>query len=508
MSGREAEGALETASTMDDTGSREPTRGPGTGSVARPLPLNSRRLSTALLRRVAKGLELPVTAAREETRVLIEGKLEELGHPPGNVQVVLEDVPRGIHIQLQDYEGVFLDLEPEEVDVNPLGATERRAGGDEDAGPQQPDELRGALEEANRQCEMLQARVRDLEEALEAGKERARELWRVSCVQVTEFDSLLTEKDEEVERLKRELEPLPTRSRSPSTPLLPEHDVSREVGLPTSSRHTPRKGKAPPVEAFTGEDPENRLEDWLPALTRAAQWNGWTPDEILMQLAGHLRGRARQEWNLLQDGDKDTYEKAVAALRVRLDPGSKVVAAQDFRHASQRELEYVGEFVRRLEKTFRLAYGDDGMRPDTRDALLFGQLQEGLRYNLMESPAVSGATSYQALCVAAKNEEKRQAALKKRRQYNPQSNPQWTRPIKRSADVVTSGGSATTHHPPRTSPSQPGRRATCWNCDKPGHLAKDCRAPRKDSEGRTDKRIPATRVVGVLLREPHPTTTP
>lgn len=119
----------------------------------------------------------------------------------------------------------------------------------------------------------------------------------------------------------------------------------------------------------------------------------------------------------MQKGGKATYKKAVAALCSRLDPGSKVVATQDFRHASQRETESVGDFVGRLEKTFRIAYGNDGMLPDTRDALLFSQLQEGLKYSLMESPAVSSATSYQGLCVAAKNEGRRQAALRKQRQY-------------------------------------------------------------------------------------------
>ena len=45
--------------------------------------------------------------------------------------------------------------------------------------------------------------------------------------------------------------------------------------------------------------------------------------------------------------------------------------------------------------------------------LLYGQLQEGLSYSLMESPSVSGAQSYHELCIAAKNEERKLAELKK-----------------------------------------------------------------------------------------------
>ena len=65
----------------------------------------------------------------------------------------------------------------------------------------------------------------------------------------------------------------------------------------------------------------------------------------------------------------------------------------------------MSDFIRRLERTFCLAYGHDKMLAETRDALLHGQLQEGLRQHLMEAPAVSGASSYSMLCHAAKNEE-------------------------------------------------------------------------------------------------------
>ena len=175
-----------------------------------------------------------------------------------------------------------------------------------------------------------------------------------------------------------------------------------------------RRGRAPPVEMYSGEDSDNVLDDWLPALERAAEW---TKSELLIQLAGHLKGRARQEWSLMSESEKSDYDKGVCALRARLDPGSKALAAQDFRHASQDESEKVSDFVRRLEKIFRRAYGNDSMLAETRDALLYAQLQEGLKYELMKAPAVSGALDYHTLCVAAKSEERRLAELQKRRQY-------------------------------------------------------------------------------------------
>ena len=54
------------------------------------------------------------------------------------------------------------------------------------------------------------------------------------------------------------------------------------------------------------------------------------------------------------------------------------------------------------------------MSTETRSTLLYGQLHEGLRYNLMKAPAVSGATSYTQLCAAARSEEGRQLQLARR----------------------------------------------------------------------------------------------
>ena len=81
----------------------------------------------------------------------------------------------------------------------------------------------------------------------------------------------------------------------------------------------------------------------------------------------------------------------------------------------RRRNEKVNDFISRIEKTFRRAYGHDSMLSETRDALLYAQFQEGLKYELMKAPAVSGASDYQTLCVAAKSEEQRLAELKKRR---------------------------------------------------------------------------------------------
>ncbi len=90
------------------------------------------------------------------------------------------------------------------------------------------------------------------------------------------------------------------------------------------------------------------------------------------------------------------------ALRSQLEQGSKAMAAQEFRHCSQTDGEHVAGYLRRLEKTFRVAYGREAITQETCNTLLYGQLHEGLLYCFMEAPAVSGATDYSSLCLATR----------------------------------------------------------------------------------------------------------
>lgn len=48
-------------------------------------------------------------------------------------------------------------------------------------------------------------------------------------------------------------------------------------------------------DLFSSEEPKITIEEWLPSLKRAVEWNEWSEQEILIQLVGHLSGRALQE---------------------------------------------------------------------------------------------------------------------------------------------------------------------------------------------------------------------
>ena len=162
-----------------------------------------------------------------------------------------------------------------------------------------------------------------------------------------------------------------------------------------------------------------------------------------------------------------------------MDPGNQTLAALDFRHASQRPTETVSDFLRRLEHIYQTAFGCEDLSAETWAMLLYGQLQEGLSYSLMESPSVSVAQSYRELCMAAKKKEQRLAELKKKQQYSKSTSESSTRkPLYRNND-----GSSRD----KIKSLEKQRPLRCYLCDSPHHLAQDCRKRNTESQGKSSQ---------------------
>ena len=440
---------------------------------------------------------------------MITEKLTEMEYEPESVQVIIQGRGDDASMFLVNDTGIIKTIEcvkmvcctndetSSESDlcsalrdarhIEPVIEGEGRSGEIE----QLRQDLQSALAEANQERAITaqkEEQIRALQDALEKEKQKSKRFWCEKWEQLLNYEENLEAKDAEIALLKARLMTATASSRSEHTgrEILLPHRVQGDPRLTATNIHCSlssygssseptvqiltRRGKAPPIEPFTGEGVDMLFEEWLPSFERTATWNGWGEGEKLIQLAGHLRGKALQEWSLLGAADKAVYKNATTVLKDRLDPSRKALAVQDFRHLAQKQKESVADFILRLEQTFRRAYGYDKVGEETRHALLYAQLQEGLKYTIMEAPAVSGSQSYSELCLAAKNEERRQSELAKRQQYARTS-------------IQAGGNSSTGTHMGGVPRDQATRTRTlrlpmrappqkrCYICDSPDHLA-------------------------------------
>lgn len=197
--------------------------------------------------------------------------------------------------------------------------------------------------------------------------------------------------------------------------------------------------------------------------------NCWDDQEKLIQLARHLCGKAQREWDLMPECSKTSFTAATQALQARLDSDlNRVVVAQDFRHLSQQVTETVSDYICRLEKTFCRAYGHERMCKETQSTLLYGQLNEGLKYNLIKASAVSGASNYQQLCTAARNEERRQGELLKQQQcqQGDRQAAKSDRFMKDYRKPIGNGKDDGEKPAGEGNISTQANRSKCWNCRK------------------------------------------
>ena len=485
----------ERADSVGDTSS--PTRSAG----ARPVSLNSQKVTRHVLRSLAAELGLHTSAPTADLRLMVDGKLADKGREPKNVLVIIErettEAEEPGRVQLHDNEGAFLEAElltttetpvssdiSESEAVSPLAVeTDDRTCDREATLTAERDQLVAVVERYRTELESSRAERERAKTKIEGIKKRLKEVWKMNCDQSILYDEELAAKETEIAELHRRLSVAPSTCSCRSSMEITEAGESRLRHSPTVGIGAgPRRGKAPPVDSFSGDDGVTCFDDWLPSLERAASWNAWTDEEKLLQLAGHLRWRALQEWNLISTEDRMTFVDAVKSLRARVDPENCVLAGQEFRHAIQESDESVPRYIRRLERLFQMAYGRDRLRVEIREILFYSQLQEGLRYTLIKSPAVSGADSYGQLCIATRHEEKRLNELARRQQYHKENSKRAERP-----QLTT-----TTNSSGKSSEKPQGEARRCYICGDPDHLARACRRRKTESTGQARRATQST----------------
>ena len=87
---------------------------------------------------------------------MIDGKLGDMGRDPRNTQALLQEAENGVSVSLQEVDGVFLTVEPLDVELpGPLDT------------PEEVNTLREALHEAEERQAIMELEVAKLKEQLE-----------------------------------------------------------------------------------------------------------------------------------------------------------------------------------------------------------------------------------------------------------------------------------------------------------------------------------------------------
>lgn len=215
------------------------------------VPLNSLRLTVGQLRSLGTELGIPVSGTVTDLRLMIEGKITESSRDPRSVQVVLSRDATGTTFSLLDHEGVFLTVVPQgRVETSEVLPPEPMELDELQSLRQERDSLQEEVQTLSQKDKYLE-KVKALKHEVESSKARAREIWRISCNQVEEFDATLTSKDQEIAQLKMQLA---ERERRVSPLLLPDDSTSDPMSLSLSRES--RKGGAPPSGRFSGKNPE------------------------------------------------------------------------------------------------------------------------------------------------------------------------------------------------------------------------------------------------------------
>jgi len=180
---------------------------------------------------------------------LVEGKLNEGGHDPCNVQVVFDEYSSEAAFVLWDEDGEFLSAPMAEFIVtDELPKPTNRESACSSVEPTNDadnlEKLRQAVVDITSERDALQMQLQQITAVLEQKKARIKELWRMSCRQVEQYDIMVVAKDNEIAALKAQLaeqkrQRLPSSSDDDTVSILQRHKVTEKQRIVGEVVHHP-----------------------------------------------------------------------------------------------------------------------------------------------------------------------------------------------------------------------------------------------------------------------------
>ena len=166
--------------------------------------MNSSCITAGQLCRLGKVLGLTSSGSIDDQRLMVKGKISEMGDELYNVQIVFEEYSSDPSFQLC---GEFLTVPSADADHSYEGDELYEETVSESFGEEQNkvELLRQSVTDITGERDKLHEELEATRQQLKFKKVRVKELWRMSCEQVAEHDAMIISKDEEIARLKTQL---------------------------------------------------------------------------------------------------------------------------------------------------------------------------------------------------------------------------------------------------------------------------------------------------------------
>ena len=238
----------------------------------------------------------------------------------------------------------------------------------------------------------------------------------------------------------------------------------------------------PALPLYTGEGKQavdDGFERWVERFKERAKVAGWTTEHQLYQLKVHLDQTANDVFRMIQETERDTFDKAVAALGKRFKPKDiEELRGIDFYHIMQANdsIEQLGITVQRLG---RRAF--PSMNEKEFDRLIKGRFFQALLVKWqrkLEAPK-PGETFHELYNRARMMEQYERQYAASAATHSDQSSSKNDRPRK-TATSLAKDESVAKEQPKSTGPAagkKVQRDVFCWGCREAGHIKRNC--PKK-----------------------------
>ena len=239
----------------------------------------------------------------------------------------------------------------------------------------------------------------------------------------------------------------------------------------------------PPLVHFSGEGSligEESFDRWLEHFEERAAVAGWSMDQKKYRLKMHLDKTAFQTFCMLSKETKQSYSTVVEALRKRFQPVDiEELRGAEFYQIYQKN-ESVEEIGIKLQAAARKAF--PSLIGKEHDRLMKGRFFQSLAPKWQRKlGAPKAEETFEDLFNRARTVEKRDEQYSQSAADKPDNRKKSSTNKPESHNKAESeklSGSGVKEGVPQVPP----RSVVCFNCEQPGHIARNCWKPRRRSE--------------------------